>query len=83
MAVARSTTASRAASRRSTSLLIRGSGHLCLGQGRETQHGLPLIPPPRQFFSSSGTFPPFSASFFMTCFWSHMFIVAESFMSPL
>jgi len=33
--------------------------------------------------SSSGTLPPFSASFCMTCLCSQMFIDAESFMSPL
>ena len=37
----------------------------------------------RQLFSSSGTLPPFSASFCITCLCSQMFIEAESFMSPL
>ena len=32
--------------------------------------------------SSAGTFPPFSASFCMTCLCNHMFIDAESFVSP-
>lgn len=33
--------------------------------------------------SSAGTLPPLAASFIMTCLCSHMFIVAESVMSPL
>jgi hypothetical protein len=33
--------------------------------------------------SSSGTLPPFSASFIMTCLCSQMFIDAESFISPV
>ena len=32
---------------------------------------------------SSGTLPPFSASFCMTCLCSQMFIDAESFISPV
>jgi hypothetical protein len=35
-----------------------------------------------QLLRSSGTFPPFSANFCMTCLCSQMFIEAESFMSP-
>ena len=34
-------------------------------------------------FKSSGTLPPLSANFCMTCLCSQMFIAAESFMSPL
>jgi hypothetical protein len=33
--------------------------------------------------SSSGTLPPFSASFRMTCLWSHTFIAAGSAVSPV
>ena len=36
-----------------------------------------------QCFSSSGTLPPFWASFVMTCFCSHTFMVALSFVSPV
>jgi hypothetical protein len=35
------------------------------------------------FRNSSGTLPPFSASFCMTCLCSQMFIDAESFLSPV
>src|SRR5215208_2026399 len=35
-----------------------------------------------QSLRSSGTLPPFSASFRMTCLCSHMFMDAESFISP-
>ena len=35
------------------------------------------------FRSSSGTLPPFSASFSITCLCSQMFIVAELFLSPV
>jgi hypothetical protein len=38
---------------------------------------------PLQLFRSSGTLPPFSASFCITCLCSQMFIEAESFMSPV
>ena len=36
-----------------------------------------------QSVSSAGTLPPFSASFFISALWSHMFMVAESFASPV
>jgi hypothetical protein len=36
-----------------------------------------------QDLSSSGTLPPFSANFCITCLWSQMFIDPESVMSPL
>jgi hypothetical protein len=32
---------------------------------------------------NAGTFPPFSASFFMTAEWSQMFIAAESSVDPV
>ena len=35
------------------------------------------------FRNSSGTLPPFSASFTMTCLWSQIFIDAELFLSPV
>ena len=34
-------------------------------------------------FKSSGTLPPLSANFCMTCLCSQMFIAAESFISPV
>src|SRR5690606_26576973 len=37
----------------------------------------------RYYLSSSGTLPPFSASLFMTCLCSQIFIDAESLVSPL
>ena len=36
-----------------------------------------------QCFSSSGTFPPFCASFCITCLWSQTFMAAELFVSPV
>jgi hypothetical protein len=36
-----------------------------------------------QCFKSSGTLPPLSASFCITCLCSQMFIEAESFVSPV
>jgi hypothetical protein len=45
-------------------------------QGQVSDH-------PDQCLSSSGTLPPFSASFCMTCLCSQMFIEAESEVSPV
>ena len=44
---------------------------------------LARIPLPDQSSKSAGTFPPFSASFRITCLCSQMFIGAVSFRSPV
>ena len=47
------------------------------------ERGSLLLPRAYYDFKSSGTLPPLSASFCMTCLCSQMFIAAELFISPL
>jgi hypothetical protein len=54
------------------------------GAGKYCRIKATLLPhEARQFFRSSGTLPPFSASLIITCLCSQIFIAAESLASPV